>query len=339
MFHVKHRGHAGNVLVVPEVLKTPCGNASLLRDIGQGKNGSLVTTQPVDANDDECTSPMRVGDVPPFDHPASVRVIAIANQKGGVGKTTTAVNLAASLALGGLLVMIIDLDPQGNACTALGVAHDHEQPSMYEVMVEDGELADAVESAADIEGLRVARSTIDLAGAEVELVPRDRREFVLAAALTEYLAHEGAKLDYVLIDCPPSLGLLTINALVAAKEVLIPIQCEYYALEGLGQLLKVVELTKPLNPELSVSAILLTMFDGRTRLAAQVADEVRQHFPDTVLSTAIPRSVRLSEAPGYGQSVLTYDPASSGARAYLAAAAELTRADEMAALRAMAPRL
>jgi chromosome partitioning protein len=253
--------------------------------------------------------------------PAACRVITIANQKGGVGKTTTAVNLAASLALHGSRVLVVDLDPQGNASTALDVDHHSGIPSVYNVLIDDQPLRDIVRTCNEIPLLSCAPATIDLAGAEIELVPLVAREARLSRALTGY---DTSNLDYILIDCPPSLGLLTVNALVAAPEVLIPIQCEYYALEGLEQLLRTVELVRShLNPTLAVSTILLTMFDARTRLASQVADEVRSHFGDIVLSSVVPRSVRVSEAPSYGQSVMTYDPGSSGAVAYLEAAKEI----------------
>jgi len=253
--------------------------------------------------------------------PDSCRVLTIANQKGGVGKTTTAVNLAASLAMHGSRVLVIDLDPQGNASTALDVEHRSGTTSMYSALVDGLPLADVVRPVEGFPHLLCAPATIDLAGAEIELVPQVARESRLERALAEYDASE---LDYIFIDCPPSLGLLTVNALVAAPEVLIPIQCEYYALEGLEQLLRTVELVRShLNPQLTVSTILLTMFDSRTKLASQVADEVRGHFGDLVLSSVIPRSVRVSEAPSYGQSVMTYDPGSSGAVAYLEAAKEM----------------
>jgi chromosome partitioning protein len=260
--------------------------------------------------------------------PRSCRMITIANQKGGVGKTTSAVNLAACLALHGARVLVVDLDPQGNASTALAVEHRAGTASVYNVLVDDQPLASIVQAVADIPGLYCAPATIDLAGAEIELVPLVAREARLSRAFADY---DASSLDYILIDCPPSLGLLTVNALVAAAEVLIPIQCEYYALEGLEQLLRTIDLVKShLNPTLYVSTIMLTMYDGRTRLASQVAEEVREHFGEVVLSTVIPRSVRVSEAPSYGQSVMTYDPGSSGAQAYLEAAREVAdRAAEL----------
>jgi chromosome partitioning protein len=257
----------------------------------------------------------------PWPRPKACRIITIANQKGGVGKTTTAVNLAASMALHGLRILVVDLDPQGNASTALDVDHHSGVASIYNVLVDGQPLSGVIKPAASIPQLYCAPATIDLAGAEIELVPLVARESRLIRALAGF---DSTGLDYIFIDCPPSLGLLTVNALVAAPEVLIPIQCEYYALEGLEQLLRTVDLVKShLNPALFVSTILLTMYDGRTRLASQVADEVRDHFGDIVLSTIIPRSVRVSEAPSYGQSVMTYDPGSSGAQAYLEAAREM----------------
>ena len=261
--------------------------------------------------------------------PAHCRIMTIANQKGGVGKTTTAVNLAASLSQHGSRVLVVDLDPQGNASTALDVDHRVGTPSVYNTLVEDHPLADIVRPVEGLPGLYCAPATIDLAGAEIELVPLVARESRLSRAVAAY---DSSNLDYILIDCPPSLGLLTLNALVAAREVLIPIQCEYYALEGLEQLLRTVDLVKGhLNQDLQISTILLTMYDGRTRLASQVADDVRSHFGDVVLQSIIPRSVRVSEAPSYGQSVITYDPGSSGSVAYVEAARELSqRHPEMA---------
>ena len=253
--------------------------------------------------------------------PSSCRVITIANQKGGVGKTTTAVNLAASLAMHGARVLVVDLDPQGNASTALDIDHHSGIQSVYNVLVEGDPLSTVIRPVAGLPHLYCAPAAIDLAGAEIELVPLVARESRLSRALE---AHDSSNLDYIFIDCPPSLGLLTVNALVAAPEVLIPIQCEYYALEGLEQLLRTIEMVRShLNPALAVSTILLTMYDGRTRLASQVADEVRDHFGTVVLGSVIPRSVRVSEAPSYGEPVMTYDPGSTGALAYLEAAREL----------------
>lgn len=250
------------------------------------------------------------------------RVLTVSNQKGGVGKTTTAVNIASALAGLGAKVLVIDLDPQGNASTALGVPHSAEVPSVYDVLIEEFPLADIVQQSPEDPNLFCAPSTIHLAGAEIELVAQVAREHRLRRALEEYL--KDSPMDFVIIDCPPSLGLLTINAFTAASEVFIPIQCEYYALEGLSQLLGSIQMIqKHLNPELHLSTILLTMFDGRTRLAQQVADEVRTHFPTQVLDTVIPRSVRVSEAPSFGQTVIAYDGQSAGAIAYREAAVEI----------------
>ena len=264
-----------------------------------------------------------------FARPESTRVITVANQKGGVGKTSTTVNVAAALSMGGLNVLVIDADPQGNTSTALSIDHHAEVPSMYEVLVESAPLSDVIQPVPDMERLFCAPATINLSGAEIELVSLVARENRLRNAIRDHLEERDQqgldRLDYVLIDCPPSLGLLTVNALVAAREVMIPIQAEYYALEGLSLLLNNIDLIRQhLNPDLVVSTIMITMYDVRTRLAAQVAQDVRDHFPEQTLETSIPRSVRISEAPSYGQTVLTYDPGSSGALAYRAAAHELT---------------
>ena len=257
--------------------------------------------------------------------------MVIANQKGGVGKTTSTVNLAAALVQLGQRVLVIDLDPQGNASTALGVDHHRGTPSTYDAVVDGTGLADVMVASSELPGLYVVPATIDLAGAEIELVSVVAREQRLHKAIHAHPHVGGSELgeerfDYVFIDCPPSLGLLTLNALVAGDEMLIPIQAEYYALEGLGQLLETVEMVRAhLNPRLAVSTILVTMYDARTRLAAGVADEVREHFGERVLRSTIPRSVRVSEAPSYGQTVMTYDPGSPGALSYLEAAREIAR--------------
>lgn len=260
-----------------------------------------------------------------YERPRETRVFVVANQKGGVGKTTTSVNLAAAMAARGLSVLLIDLDPQGNASTAAAIPHASGTPGTYEVLLDQLPIDQAVQTSPDVPGLRVVPATIDLAGAEIELVMLEQRERRLRQAIDTYLAGPGREVDYVFIDCPPSLGLLTVNAMVAAREVLIPIQCEYYALEGLSQLLGNIELVQQhLNADLDVSTILLTMHDARTNLSSSVAAEVRGHFGDRVLSTAIPRSVRISEAPGYQQTIITYDPNSTGALSYLEAAREIT---------------
>ncbi len=249
------------------------------------------------------------------------RVISIANQKGGVGKTTTAVNLGAALAEIGYRVLVVDLDPQGNATTGLGISHRNVEGSIYDVIMNDTPVDDCVEPTS-VKNLFVCPATIDLAGAEIELVPAFSRELKLKRAL------QSARDDYdfTLIDCPPSLGLLTVNGLAASDDVIVPIQCEYYALEGLGQLLRNVALVKSnLNPELEVRGIVLTMYDARTRLAVQVEAEVREHFGPKVYRTVVPRTVRISEAPSFGEPIIVFDPSSRGSIAYRELAKEVSR--------------
>ena len=248
------------------------------------------------------------------------RIIAIANQKGGVGKTTTSVNLGASLAELGYRVLVVDLDPQGNATTGLGINARNLQASVYDVIMTNAAIEDCVEPTS-LKNLFVAPATIDLAGAEIELVPAFSRELKLRRALEEVRD----EYDYVLIDCPPSLGLLTVNGLAAADDVIVPIQCEYYALEGLSQLIRNVTLVRTnLNPKLDVRGIVLTMYDARTKLADQVEQEVREHFGRRVYQTVVPRTVRLSEAPSFGQPIIVFDSTSRGAVAYRELAKEVS---------------
>jgi chromosome partitioning protein len=262
----------------------------------------------------------------PMVAPLKTRIFTVANQKGGVGKTTTAVNLAAALSMGGLKVLVIDLDPQGNASTAFGIDRLANE-GIYEVLINDLPMANVVQKVANFPHLEIIAANSDLAGAEIQLVPTVAREFRLQSALQTFLTakqNAGQRFDYVFIDCPPSLGLLTINALTAADEVLVPIQCEYYSLEGLSLLIETLtEVQKRLNPKITLSTIVLTMFDSRTRLASDVAENVRKHFPQQLINTPIPRAVRVSEAPSYGQTVMTYDASSPGAIAYLSVAREI----------------
>ena len=318
----------------PAVPRETSSNAYRVRTAGDVADGpvrlvdqSTPLAQAVE-NSVLARSGTRVG--PSLVRPDHTRVFVVANQKGGVGKTTSTVNVAAALAQQGQRVLVIDLDPQGNASTALNIDHHRGVPSTYDMLVDGAPLAEVMSPSEEIANLWVVPATIDLAGAEIELVSVVARENRLRRALDAHPQVGDAqtageeRLDYVFVDCPPSLGLLTLNALVAGREMFIPIQAEYYALEGLGQLLETVDMVKKhLNPDLIVSTILLTMYDARTRLAAGVADEVRSHFGDTVLRTNVPRSVRVSEAPSYAQTVMTYDPGSAGALCYLEAAREI----------------
>jgi len=272
----------------------------------------------------DLTERRRILDRPAPALPERTRIFTVSNQKGGVGKTTTTVNLAASLARLGARVLVIDLDPQGNASTALGIEHHGEIPSIYDVLVSGADIDEVIQKSGEEGELYCAPSNLHLAGAEMEMYAAENREFILKAAIKRLVKESGQHFDYIFIDCPPSLGLLTVNAFAAAREVLIPIQCEYYALEGLSQLLNTITLINShINPKLRVSTILLTMFDSRTRLAHDVADDVRAHFPDQVLTTVIPRAVRISEAPSFGQTVVSYDTTSVGSISYIEAAYEL----------------
>ena len=336
-FHVKH----ADASTVSEVDEDPSTGPES-EPTGSGNqttgSGSTATTDVFDFDTPlarelaDLTARRRALDGVDVTLSGETRVMTVSNQKGGVGKTTTAVNTAAALAAVGARVLVIDLDPQGNASTALGVPHTADIPSVYDVLIDEFPLSDIIQASPESPNLLCAPSTIHLAGAEIELVSQVAREHRLRTALEEYLAANPDRLDFVLIDCPPSLGLLTINAFVAAHEVFIPIQCEYYALEGLSQLLGTVRMIqKHLNPGLQVSTILLTMYDGRTNLAQQVAQEVREHFPKEVMRSVIPRSVRVSEAPSFGQTVIAYDGHSAGAIAYREAAVEIIKRGERAA--------
>ena len=276
----------------------------------------------------QSSSRLKKIDATPLPKPLKTRIISVSNQKGGVGKTTSTVNLAAALAAKGLKVMVIDLDPQGNASTALGIEHGEGTLGVYEVLIEGAEIKDAVQVSPENPNLSCLPATIDLAGAEIEIVTAFERQdwhALLKTAIDTYLA-QGNQPDYIFIDCPPSLGLLTVNAFVAATEVLLPIQCEYYALEGLSQLLRNIErIQQALNPQLVLSTILLTMYDSRTKLASAVVDDVRQHFPSQTLNSVIPRNVRVSEAPSFGRTVITHDRSSVGSLSYLEAAIEIAQ--------------
>ena len=264
----------------------------------------------------------------PMPTPIKTRIFTVANQKGGVGKTTTAVNIGAALAMGGLRVLVIDLDPQGNACTALGIDRSNLE-GMFEVLVNDAPLSKVVKKAAGFPHLECAPADMALAGAEVTMVSFVSRESRLKFALEKFLQEReaaGQRIDYVIIDCPPSLGLLTVNALTAAEEVLVPIQCEYYSLEGLTLLLQTLQQVQSmLNRQVHISTIVLTMYDSRTRLANDVANSVRQHFPKELIDIPIPRAVRISEAPSFNQTVMTYDASSPGAVAYMQIAREIAQ--------------
>lgn len=281
------------------------------------------TDSPLARELSDLTARRRILERPAPPLPTRPRVFTVSNQKGGVGKTTTTVNIAAALARFGAKVLVIDLDPQGNASTALGIDHHGDIPSIYDVLVEGKPLSSVIQKSTEEGELYCAPSNLDLAGAEIQMFGIERREYLLRDALERFF-NEGNQYHYVFIDCPPSLGLLTINAFTSAREVLIPIQCEYYALEGLSQLLSTIEMiNQGLNPYLQVSTILLTMFDSRTRLAHEVAADVRQHFPQQVLNAVIPRAVRVSEAPSYSQTVVSYDTMSVGSISYIEAAHEI----------------
>lgn len=263
--------------------------------------------------------------MPPSQHTAkNSKVIAIVNQKGGVGKTTTTINLAAALALRGKRVLLIDIDPQGNASTGLGIGPASRDITIYDLLVDGVSLDDAIMTTS-VPGLSLVPSDVDLSGAELEIGSQDGRTVRLREAISEdAAAHGGERFDYILIDCPPSLNLLTVNALAAASSVIVPLQCEFYALEGLSQLLKTVEMAKAnINPGLIIEGVMLTMYDQRNRLSAQVAADVRQHLGRAVFNTIIPRNVRIAEAPSFAKPVMMYDPHCAGAKAYVALGDEL----------------
>lgn len=291
-----------------------------------GSNSSILSDSPLARELADLAVRRRILTAPPPPLPRFTRVFTVANQKGGVGKTTTTVNMAAALARMGARVLVIDLDPQGNASSALGFDPHEDRAGIYEVLMGEQSFNDVVRKSPEEGELYCAPSNLNLVGIEIDLVGFDQREHILQRTLNDYLRQPGGGYHYVFIDCPPSLGLLTLNALVAAREVLIPMQCEYYALEGVTQLMRTVDkVNVQLNPTLRISTVLLTMFDSRTNLSQDVAADVRSYFTDRVLTTAIPRAVRVSEAPSHGQSVISYDTNSVGSLAYYEAAYELAQ--------------
>ncbi|KFJ03601.1 ParA family protein [Bifidobacterium subtile] len=261
-----------------------------------------------------------------FPKPDATRFIAVANQKGGVGKTSTTVNIAAALAQAGAHILVIDMDPQGNASTAFGIRHNSGEPSVYDILEGRLDISEVKQRCESFESLEVVSSSIDLSGAELEVASMEGRTYLLKHALDAFLERSDEHYDYIFVDCPPSLGLLVINAMCAVNEMLIPIQAEYYALEGLGQLINTIGLVQEhYNPVLLVSTMLVTMFDRRTLLSREVFEEVKKHYPNIVLETTIPRTVKISEAPSFGQTVIGYDPRGIGAVAYVEAALEIAR--------------
>ena len=266
-----------------------------------------------------------------LDNPTPLRTLVVANQKGGVGKTTTAINLGTALAAVGAPTLVIDIDPQGNASTGLGIPHADRKHTTYDVLMGEARLADAI-TPTKIPGLSIMPSTVDLSGAELELIDLPRRNFRLKDALAEFAREPTQRFSYALIDCPPSLTLLTVNAMAAADAVIVPLQCEFFALEGLSQLLKTIERVRAnLNPELDIQGIVLTMFDKRNRLSDQVAADVRAHMGDKVYKTVIPRNVRISEAPSHGLPALVYDLRCPGSQAYIKLAGEMIQREKLRA--------